>query len=110
MLLGEILFRAKMLAMESVLQMDLPTDDTEYVYNMNALMDREINHAVKNITRKLKTLFTEIDDKEALNTALYITYFELRKKNNPIINEWLDKLGSVDRFMSYYRRTNSNPF
>lgn len=42
-------------------------------------------------------------EKEVSNVALFVVYHELLKKNNPILNNHLNKLGSMDRFMSYYR-------
>ena len=110
MVTGEFLSITKKLAMKSVSQMDLPTGDLGYVYNMNTLMDYDITHAIKKTVRMLKTFFSDIDDKEAVNTSLYVTYFELKKKDNPMLKEWLDRLGSVDRFMSYYREACNNPF
>ncbi len=110
MVTGEFLSITRKLAMKSVSQMDLPTGDLEYVYNMNTLMDYDITQAVKKTVRMLKTFFAGINDKEAVNTALYATYFELKKKNNPMLKDWLDRLGSVDRFISYYRVACNNPF
>lgn len=109
MLLGDMLFKARKLSTESVSHINLPTYYSD-LYCINTTLDGEIIQLIKKLTKIIKNHFPDIDDNEALGTALYAAYDELQKKNNQILKEHLTKIGSLDRFMSYYRNACKNPF
>lgn len=109
MVLGDILFKMRKLAMDSVSHINLPTYYSD-LYCINTTLDYDIIQMIKKLTKIIKAHFPDINDNEAFSTALYAAYYELQKKNNQILKEHLTKIGSLDRFTNYYRNACKNPF
>lgn len=109
MVLGDILFRMRKLATDSVSCVNLPTYYSD-LYSINTTLDYEIVQVIKKLNKIIKTHFPDVNENDAFNTALYAAYYELQKKNNPILKDHLTKIGSLNRFMSYYRNACKNPF
>lgn len=109
MVIGDILFKMRNLAIDSDSQMNLPTYYSD-LYSINTTLDFDIVQYIKKLTKIIITHFPGIDNNEAFSTALYTAYYELQKKDNQILKEHLAKIGSLNRFMSYYRSACKNPF
>lgn len=109
MVLGDILFKMRKLAMDSASHMNLPTCYSD-LYCINTALDYDIIQLIKKLAKIIKVHFQDVNDNEAFSTALYAAYYELHKKNDQMLKEHLTKIGSLDRFMNYYRNACKNPF
>lgn len=109
MVLGDMLFKIRKLAIDSASQMNLPTYYSD-LYSINTTLDFNIVQLIKKLTKMIITHFPDVNNNEAFSTALYAAYYELQKKDNQILKEHLAKIGSLNRFMSYYRSACKNPF
>lgn len=109
MVLGDILFKMRTLSSRLVSQMDIPPCYAD-LYAINSIIDFEIIQLIKKLAKIIKSYFSDVNDADAFNTALYAAYYELQNKNNPILKDHLSKIGDVNRFISYYRNACNNPF
>lgn len=109
MVSGDILFKMRKMAIDFASQMNLPIYYSD-LYSINTSLDFNIVQFIKKLAKDMTTYFPDADRNEIFSTALYAAYYELQKKDNQILKEHLMKIGSLNRFMSYYRNACKNPF